>query len=188
MTQRPLKTIVLGPLPPPYGGPEVMTRTLIDALKTRREIEFVHLNTQVSRSLAEKGGQHQFRKALGALLHLARLIRLILRLQPDVVYLPLTNSPSFLGFLRDAAMILVARAMRCRVAIRLHGGYYFYAHTTRLRRKFVESVLGRVDLAMVQGDRLKSEFCGTVPDHRIAVVPNGIDDRDFALARARRGN
>ncbi len=186
MKERRLKAIVMGPLGPPYGGPEVMTQTLVEGLKRRGEIEFVHINTQVSRSLAEKGGRNQVRKSLRALLNLVQLLWLALRMRPDVVYLPLTNSPSFLGFFRDAAAIAIARLTGSRAAIRLHGGYYYYAHETGWRLRLVRSILRRVDSATVQGQRLVSCFNGSLPRERIAVVPNGLDDAPFAAARARR--
>jgi glycosyltransferase involved in cell wall biosynthesis len=107
-------------------------------------------------------------------------------MRPDVIYLPLTNSPSFLGFLRDAAAIAVARLAGSRVAIRLHGGYYYYVHETGWRLRLVRFMLRRVELATVQGQRLISCFNGSVAPDRIAVVPNGLDDAPFAAARARR--
>lgn len=186
MKQRKLKAIVMGPLGPPYGGPEVMTQTLIDGLKRRDEIEFAHIDTQVSRSLAEKGGHNQARKSLRGFLNLMELLWHTLRMRPDVVYLPLTNSPSFLGFIRDAAAIVVARLTGSRAAIRLHGGFYYYVHETGWRLRFVRSILRRVDLATVQGQRLVSCFNGLLSRERIAVVTNGIDDAPFAAARARR--
>jgi glycosyltransferase involved in cell wall biosynthesis len=186
--RRRLSAIILGPLGPPFGGPEIMTRTLVDALARRGDIDFVHIDTQVSRSLAEKGGQNQGRKLPLALIHLLKLLWLAIRRRPDVIYLPLTNSPSFLGFVRDAAAIAVARLTRSRVAIRLHGGYYYYVHTKGWRRRLVNAVLSRVDLASVQGGRLVSCFDGAIPENRVEVIPNGIDDAPFLAARARQSS
>ena len=144
-----------------------------------------HLNTQVSRSLADKGGRHQARKSLIGLVQLVRFVSRLFTFYPDVVYLPLTNSPSFVGFLRDALFFVIAFVARKRVAIRLHGGYYFYAHVTGLRRLLVGKLLGRVSLAMVQGQRLRDAFDGLIPLDRIVVIPNGLDDAPFAEARGR---
>ncbi len=185
MTKRPVRVIVLGPLPPPYGGPEVMTVALVDGLKSCPNLVVSHLNTQVSRSLAEKGGRNQARKSLSGLVQAARLGWGLLTFHPDAVYLPLTNSPSFLGFLRDALFFVIAFLAGKRVAVRLHGGYYFYAHVTGLRRLLVARLLGRVCLAMVQGQRLRNAFDGLIPADRIVVIPNGLDDAPFAEARRR---
>jgi glycosyltransferase involved in cell wall biosynthesis len=179
------RVILLGPLPPPYGGPEVMTEALLSGMGQRRELSIKHINTQVSRSLAEKGGKHQLRKSVRAAYQMAQLVKYLFTFSPKILYLPLTNSPSFLGFLRDSAFMLMALCLRKKLAIRLHGGFYFYAHTVGLKRAFVRAMLKRVSLAMVQGQRLVSVFNGLVRDERIKVVPNGLDDKPFLEARAR---
>ena len=66
----------------------------------------------------------------------------------------------------------------------MHGGYYFYVHTVGLKRAFVRALLGRVSLAMVQGQRLLSAFNGLVPAESIVVIPNGLDETPFLEARA----
>lgn len=160
-----------------------MTATLLDGLAPHPELSVRHLNTQVSRSLAEKGGKHQARKSLCGLVQAVRLVWLICSFRPTVVYMPLTNSPSFLGFLRDATFIIPSLLLRRQVVIRLHGGYYFYAHTHGLRRKIASAVLGRVSIAMVQSTSLRHAFQNLVPEDRIKIVPNGLDDAPFASAR-----
>lgn len=188
LLKRTLRVAVLGPLPPPYGGPEVMTQALVNGLKQRTDLIIRHINTQVSRSLAEKGGKQQLRKSLRAIKQSIQLIALILSFRCDVIYLPLTNSPSFLGFLRDGLLITIGLAFKRKVAIRLHGGYYYYANVTGFKRVLVKALLGRVSLAMVQGQRLTTVFGDLVAPERIAVIPNGMDDQPFARARSRRVN
>lgn len=159
-----------------------MTRALLDGLAGRADVDVVHLNTQVSRSLAEKGGHSQLRKSMRNAVQWVRLIISIVRFRPDIVYLPLTNSPSFLGFLRDAGFILTAQLLGPVVMIRLHGGYYYYAQTTGAKRRFVAFTLRNVKLAMVQGNRLRDVFNDLVPPEKVAVVPNGLDAQPFQEA------
>jgi glycosyltransferase involved in cell wall biosynthesis len=125
------------------------------------------------------------RKSLRAAVQAAKMILLIFTFRPDIVYMPLTNSPSFLGFLRDSLFLAPALLSGRKVAIRLHGGYYFYAHTSGLKRALVGLLLGNVSLAMVQGQRLISVFDGLVRPERIAVVPNGLNQQPFIQAHAR---
>jgi glycosyltransferase involved in cell wall biosynthesis len=179
------RVIVLGPLPPPYGGPEIMTRALVRGLQQREDIAITHINTQVSNSLADKGGKRQLRKSLIALRQSLQLIWRIITFRSQIVYLPLTNSPSFLGFLRDALFFAPAVLFGRKLVIRLHGGYYYYAHTTGFKRAIVKWFLARVDLAMVQGRTLREVYNGLVPPERIAVITNGLDGEPFTHARAR---
>jgi glycosyltransferase involved in cell wall biosynthesis len=183
-----VKIIILGALPPPYGGPEVMMEALLMGLKQNRKLAVHHLNIQVSRSLAEKGGKHQLRKSIYGAYQVTQLIRRLITFSPDMVYLTLTNSPSFLGFLRDSAFMLAALLFGKKLAIWFLGGHYFYVHTTGLKRSFVRALLSRVSLAVVEGQRLKGVFNGLVPAERIMVMPNSIDDSPFLEARIRLAN
>lgn len=184
-----VKVVILGALPPPYGGPEVMMQALLKGLRQKnKKLAVHHLNTQVSRSLAEKGGKHQWRKSIYGAYQVAQLIRQLLTFSPDVIYLTLTNSPSFLGFLRDSPLMLAALLFGKKLAIWFLGGHYFYAHTTGLKRSFVRVLLSRVSLAVVEGQCLKGVFQGLVPTERIRVMPNSADDSPFREARMRRAN
>ena len=179
------KIVILGPAPPPYSGPEVMTLALVAGVSHNPGMSVKYLDTQVSRSVAEKGGKHQLRKSLSAAHQTAKLVHLMLTFSPDLVYLPLTNSPSFLGFLRDALFMISAIIFEKKIAIRMHGGYYVYAHKQGWRRTLVRALLKRVSLAMVQGRRLKGVFNDLVPESRVAIIPNDIDDAPFLEARKR---
>jgi glycosyltransferase involved in cell wall biosynthesis len=183
-----VKILILGALPPPYGGPEVMMGALLTGLRQNKKLAVRHLNTQVSRSLAEKGGKHQLRKAIYGAYQVAQLIRQLITFSPDVIYLTLTNSPSFLGFLRDSPFMLATLLFGKKLGIWFLGGHYFYAHTTGLKRSFVRLLLSRVSLAVVEGQCLKGVFQGLVPAERIRVMPNSVDDGPFREARIRMAN
>jgi glycosyltransferase involved in cell wall biosynthesis len=166
---------------------EVMTEALLAGLKGESALCTRNIDTQASRSLAEKGGKHQLRKSLRGAFQTARVLELMLRFRPDVVYLPLTSSPSFLGFVRDSLLMAPGLICRKKLVVHLHNGSYGYAQASGLKGWFVRSVLNRIDLAIVLGPRLASVFNGMIPPSRIACIPNGVDDRPFAAARARRG-
>jgi glycosyltransferase involved in cell wall biosynthesis len=162
-----------------------MTVTLVGGLQNSDRVSIRNINTQVSRSLAEKGGKYQLRKSLGGFLQMIQLLGFIVAFDPAIVYLPLTNSPSFLGFLRDCLFIVPGYLFGKKVVIRLHGGYYYYVHLSGWKDRIVRSILGRVALAMVQGERLTQEFNDAIIERRIVVVPNGLDEKPFTAARAR---
>jgi glycosyltransferase involved in cell wall biosynthesis len=180
-----IRLLILGQLPPPYGGMEVMTEALVAGLRAEPRFVMTHINTQASRSLAEKGGKHQLRKSLRGALQTARLLDRIIRFRPRVIYLPLTSSSSFLGFLRDSLLIVPGMLCHKQIVVHLHNGVYAYTRTAGVKRRLVSAVLKRVSLAIVLGERLRSVFDGMVPPSRIACIPNGVDDRPFARARAR---
>jgi glycosyltransferase involved in cell wall biosynthesis len=183
--QQLMRILVLGPLPPPYAGPEVMTEALLSGLRPIRDLHVRHINTQVSRSVRERGGQYQARKSLGGIRQALRLVWDIIVFRPQIVYFPLTNSRSYLGFLRDSLFFVPALLLRCRVIVRLHGSYYFYSSRRGLQRWWLNILMKQVALVMVQGQRGVGCFDGLVPPERIAIIPNGIDDQPFLDARRR---
>jgi glycosyltransferase involved in cell wall biosynthesis len=180
-----IRVLLLGPLPPPMGGPEVMTEILVRSLHKERRLDFIHMNTQVSRSLADKG-YRQWTKAILGFRHAVRFFFLLIRYRPHVVYFPLTNSLSFNGFIRDALFVLIPHILNIAVAIHLRGGSCLYLRYKGWRRLLVKLVLSRVSTAMVQGISLKGVFNDVVPPERIFVVPNGISLEPFSAALRRK--
>ena len=183
-----VKVLILGSLPPPYGGPEVMMQALLTGLRQNKKLAVHHLNIQVSRSLAEKGGKHQLRKSIYGAYQVMQLIRQLITFSPDLIYLTVTNSPSFLGFLRDSPFMLATLLFGKKLAIWFLGGHYFYAHTSGIKRSFVRALLSRVSLAVVEGQCLTGVFQELVPIERIRVIPNSVDDAPFKEARLRMAN
>jgi len=182
-----LRVLLLGQLPPPYGGMEVMTAALIAGLRRDPALVTMNIDTQASRSLAEKGGKHQLRKSLRGAAQTARVVIALVRFRPDLVYLPLTSSPSFLGFLRDSLLLAPGLACGIPVVVHLHNGCYAYADATGFKRILVRGILSRVTMAIVLGERLRTVFGSLIPPDRIACIPNGVDDRPFETAKRRLG-
>jgi glycosyltransferase involved in cell wall biosynthesis len=179
-----LRVLLLGPLPPPMSGPETMVEALVQHLGRFQEIEFTHINTQISRSLADKG-KRPLVKAFKSLRHTLFFLWLLITFRPDVVHLVLTNSESFGGFLRDALVIIPGWLAGAKVVVRLNGGVCRYMRYTGWRGRMVHTVLSRVTLVMVEGYNLTRLFDPVIPPARVVAVPNAVDQAPFAAARAR---
>jgi glycosyltransferase involved in cell wall biosynthesis len=175
--------LVIGPLPPPYHGGSVATRTLLASAVGQR-FRLVHVDTTDGRGMDNIGRLDAGNIGL-ALTHLRRYLRLLRRERPDLVYVPLAQNR--LGILRDALFLLPARMLRIRVVLHFHGGGFreFYERTDPATRGVVRASLRGVARAIVLGQRLRAMLAGLVPAARVAVVPNGIaDPYDGTLARA----
>lgn len=179
------RLLLLGPLPPPASGPEIMNEILISHLRVQPGVEFRHINTQVSTSLADKGNR-QWRKAVFGLKHIAQYLSALARFKPEVVYLPLTNSISFNGFLRDAIFISLGWLSGAAIVVHLHAGHCRYTRYQGWRRRLVAGVLGRATAAIVLGEALRPVLAGFVQPGRVFVVPNGIDGEPFRHAMRQR--
>lgn len=166
------------------SGPETMVEALVNHLGRYPEIDFVHLNTQISRSLADKG-KRPLVKAIKSLGHTLRYLWLLITYRPEVVHLVLTNSESFGGFLRDTLIIVPAHLVGARVVLRLNGGICRYMRYDGLRGRMARRVLGMAALVMVEGHNLTHLFDDAVPPDRVVAVPNAADGAPFAAARER---
>lgn len=108
---------------------------------------------------------------------LLQVLRLLLRCRNDVVYF--TLSQSRWGNLRDLLLLSVIRWRRKPCVVHLHGGYY---------RQLVDSVLPGWQRSLnyrtmrhlaggiVLGESLRRIFTGMMPEERIFVCPNCVDD------------
>jgi glycosyltransferase involved in cell wall biosynthesis len=92
----------------------------------------------------------------------------------------LVLSQTTIGFFRDSFLIWPAYLRGSHIVIHLHGGNFRHWLLGRswFMRVYVQTVLRRVTRVIVLGESLKCQFDGLIENHRIAVVPNGIDWQD----------
>jgi glycosyltransferase involved in cell wall biosynthesis len=155
------RVMLIGPLPPPYGGTEAMTEllrrgsygadfqlTFFDSSKALRNDERGHLRPKnVWLNLAK----------------LAAFARALREVRPNVVWLPLAQN--LMGFLRDSAYVVLARAAGAQVVLHFHGATFdrFYEHRAPLLRAYVRAVMGITAAVIVPGDQLHEQFAEIVP-------------------------
>lgn len=165
--------LLLGKLPPPYMGPAIATRILLDS-SLKEHFQLIHLDTRAHRSL-ESMGRWSMDKAFRTLLIYIRMKWLILRYRPRLCIVPVSQSG--LGFLKDSLFVLIARGLFTRAVFHLRGSNFrnWYEQSDRWMKPYVRFVLKRVSGVIVQGERLRPVFSGLVPEERIHVVPNGAD-------------
>jgi glycosyltransferase involved in cell wall biosynthesis len=137
----------------------------------RERFDVKHVDTSDHRTGRNIGSWDvtNVRVALGALAALARK----LSGEPGIVYLPLSQSTP--GVLRDSLLVQLASRRGWKVAAHLRGSEFrqYYAGCNPLLRRWIRSMLARVDSVAVMGESLRGVFFGLVPAERIAVVPNG---------------
>ncbi len=139
-----------------------------------QKIQLAHIRTTLRQSNAEKGrlDLHGVWAFVRIWLRYCRELR---RWRPDVVLLLLSSS--WIGFVRDAVLILTARFWGAVVVVQYRGGNFagFFAAQSWWRRRFIRWILQRVAAVLVQSPRLRSQFAGIVEEQRLHVLPNGID-------------
>ena len=120
MTDERKKIIFFGKLPPPYIGPAVATRIILNS-KLKDEFELIHLDLSDHRGINTLGN-FDFTNFYLAFKQYFNLIRLILKHKPYLVYIPAGQTT--VGYIRDSVFILLARLFRRKVICHLRGGNF----------------------------------------------------------------
>lgn len=179
MSARPT-VIIVGPTPPPYHGMSVYTLGVLESCRLHAEFRVLHLETADRRAMDNMGRLDLWNVYLG-LLHAARLGLLVARARlggggRPVVYIEVSQNEW--AYLRDSVLMGVARLFGARVVTHLHGSYFrdFYEGTTWFHRWVVRLTSRWLSAAAVLGEGLRGIYSGLVPEGRIRVVPNGVED------------
>jgi len=106
----------------------------------------------------------------------ARFVWLLLRKRPHLIYLVLSNRSREL--FREGLLILTARLFGAQVVAHLRGAQLVDWYQARLYpiRMLVRIIFGMIHLGLLPGDSLKGLYSELLPESKLAVVPNGVDD------------
>lgn len=168
---KPPVVLLLGKIPPPYMGPSIATRILLDSsLKDRCRL--IHLDTRAHQSL-DSMGRFGISKLFRTWWIYSRMKLLILRYWPSLVIIPVSQST--MGFFKDSWYLIIAKLFFRKAVFHLRGSNFrnWYESAPSIFKVYVRIMLSWCDGVIVQGERLRPIFRGLVPDHRIHVVPNG---------------
>jgi glycosyltransferase involved in cell wall biosynthesis len=167
--------LIIGPTPPPYMGPSVATKIIVESSELREKFNIIHLDTADRRSLTNIG-KIDLGNIYLLILHLVRLLSLLIKFSPRLVYLPICQTVK--GYLRDVAFMSVSRILGARIVIHLRGGYFrgLYRKANIWGKSLISVSMRIVARAIVLGQCLRSIFEGLVSDNHICVVPNGVED------------
>lgn len=168
------KVLFIGPYPPPYAGPEVAVKLLMESpLSEMADIRLLKIN--VRKSNAEKG-KVNLRSFVAFFGIMARLFWSLLMFRPKVVYYYVTATTW--GWLcKDCWVILLSRLMGSQVVIHMRAGHFKfnYRSASKLTRWIIRFTCLRCVFGLVQSQTLRDQFKGILPDDRIRVVHNLID-------------
>jgi len=181
--------LLVGPFPPPYQGVTLMFQTILES-SLNLEFTLLPFNMSYGGSKSSPGGEWSFKKILSNIKRTYKLIKILRKEQPQIVYISL--SQTCLGLIRNSLWILLAKRFS-RCIVHLHGSYFriLYNSVNPLVRILTRRALSQVDACIVLSEQFRPIFSGLIPNERIFVVPNGISeqtisDRDFQLAMERR--
>lgn len=115
-----IRLLVLGPLPPPVGGVETVTRAILDS-PAFAEFDLRHCDTTKARPKHTQG-KFDIGNCYWALIHFSRMAKAVYSHKPQVVYMPLTATWS--GFWRDVVLASIGRLGKAKIVGHVHAGWF----------------------------------------------------------------
>lgn len=168
------RILFIGPYPPPYAGPEMSMKTLLDSpLKDRFEIIF--LNTNFRKSGAKRG-MIDLLLISAFFRFVGKLSFLLVTKRPKIVYYFVTAT--VLGWLgRDVWCVFLSKLCGAKVVLHSRAGHFrhVYKDAHPLWRMVIKFACSFVALGFVQAPSLRDQFQDLIAEERIVAVFNSID-------------
>ena len=169
-----LKLLIVGQLPPPFHGSNVMTRTFLSSL----------LKLGYTVSIAEKTfsktmdevERYSLKKLFRAPVVIFRIIRDFVTTRADLCFYFISLKPP--SFYIDVLFLFLLRLLGTKTVLYIHGkGFRKFSERSPLMRWLLKSSIMSKSLgALVLGERLKKDIDFFIPSDRIFVLPNCIPD------------
>ncbi len=164
-----MKTLLIGPLPPPPGGTQVSFKFLADVLKQKSNAEFLVINTLGIRGRGVKGVLRFF-SLLGELFRQSKRCDLV------SLHASTTGLPFMLPF-----VYLASRIHKKPLIVRKFGGGDYLYQLNKLSAHFTDLFIKRSDLYLVETKQLVEASSNRhlthtrwFPNYRL--LPNKIND------------
>jgi glycosyltransferase involved in cell wall biosynthesis len=172
------RLLFFSPLPPPAGGIATWTQAVLaSALRERFELHVI--DTSPSQKVDVSGGSRlRFDRLSDALRSLARFVRELARIRPEIVHV---NTSYHWAFWRDGLALWLAKLSGAKTVMHFRGGTFpqFVETTPPAFRWLIPVVLRGADrlFALDSGTREWLEkVCGS---ERTRFVPNFVDPAEF---------
>lgn len=172
------RLLIIGPLPPPYAGPEIGTEIFLRSEGLQKHFVLDHINTTVRSSNSEKG-KADLTMVFAYVRYLWCLVRALVVFKPDfVLYRP--TSATLKGWVRDGTTLLFGSALGAKVVLQFGGGHFrhFYDSLSSVPQGIIALLLRRSCLVLPESQILTRQFNGLVPADRIHDLPTAITE-DF---------
>lgn len=172
---------MIGPFPPPIHGMSMANKMLFEGLSESYDVVRIDSNTEAKLGNFAHQGTLKASKIVKSLIQVVRgVLRILVSGKFDVVYI--TPSQTENGFLKYVPFIFAANMKRLPCLIHIHGGFIrnMVNSSRGLKRRIILKSLRKVGGAIVLGPSLRYMFEGLIPEARILVCPNGVEDEIFA--------
>ena len=164
--------MLAGRLPPPPGGVESITKLIWESsLRSKYCMELFDIRRTRGKEFQGRFDAHNLRDAA---LQVLSCLLAVARRRPRVFHAPLSATGT--GFLRDMAIIWIAKALGSYTIAHSHGSSAdtLYLRGGPWRRKLIRCLLHGVDHLIVLSPYWERHFSRLMPQTLITVLPNGV--------------
>ena len=170
------KILVIGQLPPPYHGSNVMAKVMLSVLDTQGyEVVFVDKSFTKSIDTIGKPSLHKILRV--PVLAMEILTACLLKRPAMCIYFVVVGKSAFLV---DAFLLLLLRLCHIPYILRFGGkGYRELQNEGKIWYFIVSATLSNALGGIVLGETMKWDVNLFIPDDRLVCVPNGIENRPF---------
>ena len=178
------KILVIGQLPPPYHGSNVMAKVMVSALNAKGyKVNFI--DKSFAKSI-DTIGKPTLRKILRVPVLAIEILVACLFARPSLCIFFIAVGKS--AFLIDACLIYLIRLCRLPYILRFGGkGYKALQNENLFWRYLVSSTFSSATGGIVLGENMKWDVNMFIPDDKLIYVPNGIENHPISLKRAKNG-
>jgi len=176
-----MKILMIGPFPPPIHGMSLANKMLKAGLSKNHAISVLDTNTEKNLGNLKSQGKLTRQKLFNSLGQVVKGVCKILFFKRfDIIYI--TPSQTTGGYLKYTPFMWAARVRKIPYVIHIHGGYFrkMYDSTSGWKRKIIDKSLRGLAGAIVLGPSLRYIFEGLIPNEKIFVCENGVEDEIFA--------
>ena len=168
-----MKVLIIGPLPNPINGCSLANEVLMANLK-KNGVACNAINTSTASVSSHQGKQFSFRKAIGFVSTYFELYKIFFS---QIVYL--TPGQTFFGILKYAPFILLCIISGKPYVIHIHGNYLGreYAKLQGIKASIFRFLLSKASAGIVLSASLKNNFARLLPDDKVFVVENFVEDK-----------
>lgn len=174
------KILMIGPFPGELNGQTIANKTLYNGLKIKYNVDKINTLKETEFMDKSEQGKFSFKKFFKITLELFGELKKISTKKYDVVYM--TSGQSFLGFMRFSPYMLVCIIRNIPYYNHIHGGYFrkMYDIQSKFKQKLLKFFIKKSAGIIVLGNSLKIMFNGIIPDAKVFVCENGVEDEIVA--------
>lgn len=176
-----MKILMIGPFPDPITGISIANETIYNGLKEiGNEVDYI--DTNFYQELTDKSLQGKFDRNK-IILTISRSFKECLKIllnRYDVIYM--TPSGTYFGFLRYTHYMFCSILKRNKMYFHIHVGIFrkMYDSQPKIRKKILKFFLNKTSGVIVLGKSLKYMFQGIIPEEKIFICENGVQDEFVA--------